>query len=90
MILTRGEVALHYYDLMQRGKAEERTISPDGSVIGACNDNPILNSMPHDVEFEDGDIKELMANTIAENMLTRTDADGNVAMELETMLNYSM
>ena len=63
------------------------TISPDGNIISKCNGNPILKTMTWNVEFEDGYVKEHMANIIAENILTRTDADGHVTTALETVLN---
>ena len=68
--------------MIHRGKVKERTLSPDGSVIGTCNENPILNALTHTVEFEDGDVREHMANVIGENMLARDDADCHVTMSL--------
>ena len=44
--------------------------------------------MAYDVDFEDRDVRERMANMIVESMATRTDADGHVTMALETILNH--
>ena len=71
--LMHSEVTLQRDNLTQRGKVKERNLSPDGSAIGTHNDNHVLNSLMYDVEFEDGDVIEHMANIIGENMLARAD-----------------
>ena len=61
---------------------------PNVSVNGTCNENPVLNTLTHDVEFEDGDVREHVANSMCESVLTRTDDDGNVNMEFQSILNH--
>ena len=53
---------------MQRGKVEGRTLSADGSVINTHDDNPFLNTLTHDVGFEDVDVRERAANMISEKV----------------------
>ena len=86
--LIHGKVTLQLDHMIQCGKVKGRTLSPDGSIIGIYNDNPLLNTLTYDVEFEDGDVREYMANVIGENMLARTDADGHVTMALQAILNH--
>ena len=73
---------------MQREKVQGRTILPDNSVIITHNENPILNIMKHNVEFEDGNVREFVVNIIVQNILTKTNDDTHVSMALETMLNH--
>ena len=73
--------------MTKRGKVKGRTLSSHGSVIGTCNDNPLLNALTHDVEFEDRDVRECVANVIGENMLARADADGHVTMVFQATLH---
>ena len=49
--LTHSEVTLQRDTLKQRGKVKGTTVSPDGSIIGTRDDNPILNTLTHDIEF---------------------------------------
>ena len=48
----------------------------------------MLNSLLHDVEFPDGQVKEYSANLIADNMLTRVDSDGFYITLLEAIIDY--
>ena len=73
---------------MQRGKVKEKNLSFDGDIIGTQNENPILNSLTYDVEFEYGEVREHMDNTIGENVLTMADADCHVTMALQAILNH--
>ena len=57
-----SEVTLQRDNLIQHGKVKGRTLSSDDSVIGTHDDNPLLSALTHDVEFEDGDVRECMAN----------------------------
>ena len=51
---------------MQRGKVKGRNLSPNGRIIGICNDNSVLNSLARDVEVEDGNVREHVAKVIGE------------------------
>ena len=73
---------------MQHVKVKGRTLSHDGRIIDTCNDNPILNTLTCDVEFEDGDVIEHVASTIGENILTKTDTDSHITVQFQTMLNH--
>ena len=86
--MMHGEVTLKHDNLIQRAKVKGRTLSPDGRIIGTFDENPLLNALACDFEFEDRDVREFMANAISENMLSITDADGHVTMELQVIINH--
>ena len=54
--------------MIQRGKVKGRTLSADGSSIGTCDGNPILNTLTYDVDFEDVDVRECMSNVIGKKI----------------------
>ena len=58
------------------GTVIRRSTDAKGRVIGSYNDNPLLNTVVYDVQFDDGTIKEYAANVIAENIWMETDAEG--------------
>ena len=47
----------------------------NGEVIENWNANPILNTLVYKCEFDDGTIKEYVANVIASNIYEEGDAD---------------
>ena len=53
---------------LARGRVVRRKHDREGNPIGRANANPILDTRSYEVEFEDGDVSELTANTIAESM----------------------
>ena len=59
-----------------RGTVRKRPVGPDGQQCGRYDDNPYLNPIVYEVEFDDGGVKEYAANIIAENMLMGVDDDG--------------
>ena len=73
--------------MIQREKVKGRTLSRDGSSIGTCDENFILNTLTCDIEFGNGDVRECMANVISENILARANGDGHVTMSLQSILN---
>ena len=56
-MLIHGEETLQRDNITQCGKVKGRALSSDGSIIGACNYNHVLNTLTHDVEIEDGDVR---------------------------------
>jgi hypothetical protein len=45
-------------------------------LVGTFNDNPLLNTLLYDCEFNDGTTWAYSANTIASNIFMESDADG--------------
>jgi hypothetical protein len=60
------------------GRVVKRMRDKDGLfMIGTANDNPILDSRLHEVEFQDRYRASLVANVIAENLFAQIDDEGN-------------
>ena len=57
-------------DTMQRGRVISRECDAMGDPAGYANANPILDLRRYDVEFDDGQVTELVANAIAESIYT--------------------
>ena len=63
-------------------------LGPEGRIVGRYDDNPALNSIVYDVEFNNGTIKEYAANVIAENMFTQVDSEGFSVTLIEGIIDY--
>jgi hypothetical protein len=86
--LLNSEVSLQLGDRTATGKVTNRATNPDGTEVGRYDDNPFLNTVVYDVEFDDGQVKEYSANIIAENMLTQVDSDGFSRTMMEGIVDY--
>ena len=60
----------------------------DGSVIGRANANPILDTRTYEVKFPDGQMAEMAANVIAQNMYTMCDEEGNQFLLLAGIVDH--
>jgi hypothetical protein len=49
----------------------------DGTPIGKAHDNPVLDTRQYEVEWHDGKREIIFANTIAENLYSQVDQEGN-------------
>lgn len=58
------------------GKVVGQKRDTDGRLIGASNNNPILNTVVYNVLTPDGIMHEYTANTIAEHIWAQVDEDG--------------
>ena len=67
--LINAEVLLQQADSRVSGKVKRRALGPDGTTTGTYDDNPQCNTVIYEVEFPDGEVKEYLANIIAENIL---------------------
>ena len=70
VIFPRGNT----YD---RGKVIGQKIYTSGNFIIRMKDNPILDMHEYCVEFDDGEVSELMSNVITESMYAACDDSGN-------------
>ena len=52
-----------------------RSATPEGVIVGSCDKNLKLNLIVNDVEFSNNQVKENVANVVAENMLIITKSD---------------
>ena len=60
----------------------------DGNPIGRASTNPIIDTRVYEVEFPDGTIAEYAANTIAEALYSKVDADGDRFLLLKEIVDH--
>ena len=72
----------------QHARVARRVVGPSGERIGAYDDQPMLNTIMYEVEFDDGQVKEYGATSIAENILAQVDDDGFSSPLLQAIIDY--
>src|SRR6056300_794971 len=72
----------------KRGKVIKRVTAPDGMQMGTYDDNPALNTIMYEVEFDDGMVQEYGATSIAENILNNVDEDGFSSPMFQTIVDW--
>ena len=92
--LLNAEVKMQLEDGQKSsGKIKQQTLGPNGRVSGTYHDNPYLNTLLYDVEFDDGTVKEHTANIIAEHIILQCDAqiqpDDNIDAVVDVMKDDS-
>ena len=60
----------------QLGTVKRRKRDHNGNPVGVSNRNPLLDTREYEVEFPDGSIDVLSANTIAESIYSQVDDEG--------------
>ena len=86
--LLNAELLLRKGDSLSRGKVTKRVVGSDGQQLGTYDNNPILNTMLYEVEFDNSDIVEYAANVIVENMIGQADDDGFSHATLRSIDDY--
>jgi hypothetical protein len=66
--LINAEIIVQQGDKLQLRQVERRSMNDNGKTIGTYCDNPILNSIVYEVQFPDGELREYVANILAENL----------------------
>ena len=69
-------------------KVLRKSVDENGQVIGAHNENPLLNTLVYNVEFPDGDVKKYAAKLIAENVLSQVDPNCYYTNTMEAILDH--
>ena len=72
-----AERNLYQEEMLHKEKFIGRTTNGNGDAPGSCDPNTFLNTLTYDVEFSNGEIKEYLANVIAENVCSQVDEDDN-------------
>ena len=80
-MLTRGNIYV-------RGKVMGLKRDTYGNAIGSMNDNPIIDTREYHVDFDDGEVRKLTANVIAESMYDACDDGGNEYLMMESIVEY--
>ena len=73
---------------LARGRVIGCTQDHKGNVTGRYDPNPIRDMQEYCVEFDDGDVSELTANVIAENMYAQCDNDGHQILLLDSIIDH--
>ena len=71
-------------------KILRQSLDKSGRVIGAFNENPLLNTLVYDCELPDDTKKEYAGNIIAENVLYEADPDGYFSYELKEIVDHKI
>ena len=83
-ILVSAEVLLRHGEEQVMAKVLSKSVDDNGQVIGAHNENPLLNTPVYDVEFPDGDVKKYAANLISKNVPSQVDPNGYYTNTMES------
>jgi hypothetical protein len=83
-----AELTLQKGDKVTTARVKRRKLDDFGNATGTANQNPILDTRLHTVEFADGVEAEHAANVIAENMWAQCDIDGNQCRLLEAVVDH--
>jgi hypothetical protein len=83
-----SQVLLPKGDQMRLGTVRRRTKDENGNPVGRANNNPILDSRLHVVDFPDGESLEYAANIIAENIYSQVDDEGRQQMLLDEIVDH--
>ena len=67
---------------------KKRALDIDGIPIGIANKNPILDTRAYEVEYGDGTVEILSANTIAECILSQVDEEGHKQMLFQEIIDH--
>ena len=81
VLLDRGGEA-------QLGVVKKRRKGVDGNPIGRSNNNPLLDTREYEVEFPDGSVDVLTANTIAEALYSQVDDEGRTYAVLSGIVDH--
>ena len=60
----------------------------NGLPFGTANQNPILDSLMYEVEYQDGHKSSLSANVIDKNMFAQVDKEGNRHIPFQEIVDY--
>jgi hypothetical protein len=82
------EILIAHGDQADRARVSKRIKANDGTPIGMSNSNPLLDTRLYSVEFSDGEVAEIQANIIAENMFAQVDSEGREQMLLHEIKGH--
>ena len=84
------ELGIHRGDEadVEHAVVKKRRVDEEGKPIGISNKNPLLDTAQYEVEFSNGDIEIMMANTIAENLLAQVDEEGHRQMLIDEIQDH--
>jgi hypothetical protein len=81
VLMGRGGVAM-------LGTVKQRKRDSDGNPVGRSNSNPLLDTREYEVEFPDGSIDVLTANSIAKSLYSQVDEEGQSYSILSAIVDH--
>ena len=73
---------------MMRARVKGRMHDNEGRPIGHAHSNPLLDSRKYEIEYIDGQVEELTANIIAENLIAQVYDKGRQQMKINEILDH--
>ncbi len=89
-VLINSEVLLSKNYSTALAQVIRQAVDSNGKVIGEWDSNPILNTLVYECEFNDGTIKEYLADVIASNIYEEGDADGFSSLLLYKIVDHKL
>ena len=67
---------------------KKRAIDDNGKTLGTHNTNILIDTSMYEVEFENGDVELMAANTITENILVQVDKQSHCQLMLGEIIDH--
>ncbi len=83
-----AEVMIPKGDTLIPARVIGRKTDRDGNPIGIGHSNPLIDTRIYEVQFPDGHMEEFAANTIAENIYSQVDEEGNQHLLMEEIIDH--
>jgi hypothetical protein len=87
--LINAEVMIPNGDSMVIAKVVCHVVDNDNRLVGTFNNNPLLNTLLYECEFDDRTTQDYSANTIASNMFMELDADDYLSFLLYEIVDHN-
>jgi hypothetical protein len=86
--LIAAEVLIPKDDVLQPATVISRKRDESGNPIGRSHINPMLDTRVYNVQFNDRHIEEYAANTIAENIYSQLDTNGERYLVFQEIIDH--
>ena len=86
--MIHAQLQFKHGDAMMDARVKGRKRNALGQEIGTYNENPMMNTMIYEVEFQDGTVKEYTANVIADNIYAQVDREGFMYTLLDVIIDF--
>ena len=73
---------------IRSAKVKRRLLDDSGNPTGVAHVNPLLDTRQYLLEFDDGRTGTYDTNTLAENLLTMCDPEGNEQMLFDSIIDH--
>ena len=73
---------------MQRGKVLRKAVNSQGETVGKHDANLLISTLSYDIKFDDGEIQQVGANIIAQNLYSQIDGFRNAYTIIEGILDH--